>query len=68
MPLSSHLYAPVSAQLLRVSESADWLEWSDWASPFLAEPLVVKDGIATVPDTPGNGLAWDEAALKKYAM
>ncbi len=68
LPLSSHLYAPISAQLLRVSESADWLEWSDWAEPFLAEPLVVKDGVANVPDTPGNGLAWDEAALKKYAM
>ena len=68
LPLSSHLYAPVSAQLLRVSESADWLEWSDWAAPFLTDPLGVKDGVAHVPDTPGNTLAWDEAALKKYAM
>jgi mandelate racemase len=68
MPLSSHLYAPVSAQLLRVSESADWLEWSDWAEPILAEPLEAKDGYATVPDKPGNGLAWNEAAVKKLAM
>ena len=68
LPLSSHLYTPISAQLLRVSESADWLEWSDWAEPFLSEPLAAKNGVANVPDTPGNGLAWDEAALKKYAM
>ena len=68
VPLSSHLYAPVSAHLLRVSESADWLEWSDWAEPFLTEPLTVENGIATVLDTPGNGLAWDKKALKKYAM
>ena len=68
MPLSSHLYAPVSAQLLRVSESADWLEWSDWAEPILAEPLEAKDGYATVSDKPGNGLAWNEAAVKKLAM
>jgi len=68
LPLSSHLYAPISAQLLRVSESADWLEWSDWSAPFLTEPLTVKDGYATVPDTPGNGLTWDPTALKKYAM
>jgi mandelate racemase len=68
LPLSSHLYTPVSAQLLRVSESADWLEWSDWAEPFLAEPFLAKDGHAIVPDTPGNGLDWDEAAVKKYAM
>jgi mandelate racemase len=68
LPLSSHLYAPVSAQLLRVSETADWLEWSDWAAPFLSEPLGVTNGVANVPDAPGNGLDWDQAALKKYAM
>lgn len=68
LPLSSHLYTPISAQLLRVSESADWLEWSDWAEPFLAEPFEAKDGYATVLDKPGNGLAWNEAAVKKYAM
>lgn len=68
LPLSSHLYTPISAQLLRVSESADWLEWSDWAAPILAEPFGAKDGIATVGDKPGNGVEWNEAAVKKYAM
>ena len=68
LPLSSHLYGPISAQLLRVSESADWLEWSDWSAPFLTDPLEVKDGFATVPDAPGNGLTWDQSALEKYAM
>ena len=68
LPLSSHLYAAVSAQLLRVSESADWLEWTDWAQPILAEPFLVKDGYANVPNVPGNGLAWDEAAIKKFAL
>jgi mandelate racemase len=68
LPLSSHLYTPISAQLLRVSESADWLEWGDWAEPFLAEPFEAKDGYATVPDKPGNGVEWNEAAVKKYAM
>jgi mandelate racemase len=68
LPLSSHLYSMVSAQLLRVSESADWLEWSNWAEPFLAEPLAVEDGYANVPDAPGNGLAWDEAAVERFAM
>lgn len=68
LPLSSHLYPAVSAHLLRVSESADWLEWSNWAEPILAEPFVVTDGHATVPATPGSGLAWNEAAVKKYGM
>lgn len=68
LPLSSHLYAAVSAQLLRASESADWLEWSDWASPILAEPLAAKNGIVTVPSAPGSGIAWDEAAITRYTI
>ena len=67
-PLSSHLYPVVSAHLLRVSESADWLEWSDWAEPVLAEPFAVHNGFATVSDKPGNGLNWNEAAVKKFAI
>jgi mandelate racemase len=66
LPLSSHLYPVVSAHLLRVSESADWLEWSDWAEPVLAEPFQAKDGFAFATETPGSGLAWDEAAIKKF--
>ena len=68
LPLSSHLYPRVSAQLLRVSESADWLEWSDWADPILAEPFVVENGIAHVPNVPGNSIEWDEKAIKKYQI
>ena len=67
-PLSSHLYPLVSAHLLRVSESADWLEWSDWAEPILAEPFTVNNGYATVSDKPGNSIEWNEAAIKKYAI
>ena len=65
LPLSSHLYPEVSAHLLRVSETADWLEWRDWAHPFLAAPFEVKDGMVIVPDRPGNGIEWDEAAVKR---
>jgi mandelate racemase len=68
LPLSSHLYAAVSSQLLRASESADWLEWSDWANPILAEPLGAQNGIVTVPSAPGSGIAWDEVAITRHAI
>lgn len=68
LPLSSHLYATVSSQLLRASETADWLEWSDWADPILARPCEVTDGVVTVPGLPGNGIEWNEAAVTKYAI
>ena len=66
-PMSSHLYPEVSAHLLRATESADWLEWRDWANPIIAEPFVVKNGFVTVPDRPGNGIEWNEDAVRKYA-
>ncbi len=66
-PLSSHLYPEVSAHLLRASETADWLEYRDWGNPIIAEPFEVVDGHAIVPDRPGNGIEWNEAAVAKYA-
>ncbi len=66
-PLSSHLYPEVSAHLLRASESADWLEYRDWGNPIIAQPFEVVDGHAIVPDRPGNGIDWDEAAIARYA-
>lgn len=66
-PLSSHLYPEVSAHLLRASESADWLEYRDWGNPIIAQPFELADGHVTVPDRPGNGIEWDEAAVAKYA-
>lgn len=68
LPLCRHLYAPVSAQLLRVSELADSMEWSDWIEPILAEPFKVKDGYATVTDKPGNGVEWNEAAVRRFSI
>jgi mandelate racemase len=65
---SNHLYPEISSHLLRVSPSAHWLEYVDWANPILAEPLVVTDGLVTAPDTPGIGIDWNEKAVEKYAV
>ncbi|MEL6373537.1 MAG: enolase C-terminal domain-like protein [Pseudomonadota bacterium] len=67
-PFSSHLYPEFSAHLLRVTETAHWLEWQDWADPILAEPFRVADGHLHIPDRPGAGIAWDEDAVARYAL
>ena len=66
--MSSHLYPEISAHLLRVTESGHWLEWQDWAHPILAAPFELEDGRLIVPDVPGNGLAWDEDAVRRYQL
>lgn len=68
LPLSSHLYPEVSAHLLRASESVDWIESRDWGLPLIAEPFEIKDGNIIVPDRPGNGIDWNEDAVKQYAI
>lgn len=65
---SNHLYPEFAAHLLRVTPTAHWLEWVDWACPILAEPLQPRSGMVTAPDTPGAGVAWNEAAVTKYAV
>ncbi len=67
-PVSSHLYPEFSAHLLRVTETAHWLEWQDWADPILAEPFPVKDGMVMIPDRPGAGIEWNEAAVTRFAI
>ncbi len=64
VPISSHLYPEVAAHVLRVSESAHWLEWQDWADPILQAPYEIKDGRLHIPDRPGLGLDWDEAVVQ----
>jgi len=66
IPMSTHLYPEMSAHLMRVTETAHWLEWQDWADPIIAEPFAPKDGHLIVPNRPGNGLAWNEQAVKRY--
>jgi mandelate racemase len=53
---------------MAVTPTAHWLEYVDWASPILEQPLEIRDGAAVVPDRPGNGLAWNEAAVSRYLV
>jgi mandelate racemase len=66
--MSSHLFPEVSAHLLAVTPTCHWLEYVDWATPILAEPFAVADGHVVIPNRPGNGLAWDADAVKRYRM
>lgn len=63
IPMSTHLYPEVAAHVMRVTETAHWLEWQDWANPLLQSPYPVKGGEIQVPNVPGIGLEWDEKVV-----
>jgi mandelate racemase len=66
--MSSHLFPEVSAHLLAVTPTRHFLEYVDWADCLVQEPLRIVDGCAVVPDRPGNGLVWDEAAVSRHRI
>lgn len=63
-PMSTHLYPEVAAHVMRVTETAHWLEWQDWADPILQRPYEIKDGFLQIPNVPGIGLEWNERAVR----
>ena len=64
--MSTHLYPEFAAHLMRVTESAHWLEWQDWADPIIAEPFRLADSSLTVPNRSGAGIEWNEDAVRHY--
>jgi mandelate racemase len=67
IPMSTHLYPEIAAHLMRVTETAHWLEWQDWAYPVLRQPFELEGGHLIVPDRPGLGIEWNERAVAKYS-
>jgi len=68
MEMSSHLFPEVSAHLLRVTPTAHWLEYVDWAAPILEQPLAIENGRAIVGTRAGNGLSWNAEAVERFRM
>ena len=67
IPVSTHLYPEVAAHVMRVTETAHWLEWQDWADPILLKPYDIKDGFLHIPNVPGVGLEWNEDTITANA-
>lgn len=68
MPISTHLFPEVSAHLLAATPTRHWLEFVDWASPILAQPMQIQNGKASILDAPGTGIEWDESAVSRYLV
>lgn len=66
--MSSHLFPEYSAHMLAVTPTRHWLEYMDWSTAILAQPYEVKAGHVVIPDRPGTGIEWDEAAVARYRV
>lgn len=65
--ISSHLWPEISAQLLCLTPTAHWLEYSDWWNAIMAQPLEIKDGRTATDDVLGTGISWNEEAIENFS-
>ena len=66
LKMSSHLYPEFAMQLMPATPTGHWLEYSDLVAPLLAERSEFRNGTVVIPNRPGAGIVWNEAALQRY--
>jgi len=68
LPVVNHLYPEVSVHLVAAIPNGLTVEYMPWSSRLFEEVPVPVNGELAVPEKPGLGLAFDEAALRRYGM
>jgi mandelate racemase len=68
IPMSSHLMPEISAQLLAATPTCHYLEYVDWTDAIAAQPVKIVEGCWPMDETPGSGLAWDDAAVERHRI
>ena len=66
LPVSPHLYSEASLQLCGALQNCALLEYMPWTAAIFREGIVLRDGMAEVPDRPGLGFALDLDKLEGY--
>ena len=68
LPMSSHTFVELSAQLLCATPTAHWIEVLDAAGGLRHAPLQLKDGMLIPWDTPGIGLEWRDDMVARHRV
>lgn len=68
LPVTSHGAHDVTVHLLAACPNRSYLEAHGFGlDRYIAEPLVLVDGLARAPSRPGHGIAFDWASLDRLA-
>jgi L-alanine-DL-glutamate epimerase-like enolase superfamily enzyme len=68
LPVSSHLFAEMSLQVLGGLPNANYLEYMPWFEPLYADKIEFRNGAAVVPDRPGWGISFDSDAVARMSI
>ncbi len=65
LPVTSHGVHDLHVHLLAAVPNNSFLEYHGFGlDPYLEHPLEIENGVATAPDRPGHGIAFDWAGLE----
>jgi L-alanine-DL-glutamate epimerase-like enolase superfamily enzyme len=66
LPVTSHGAHDLTVHLLAALPNRSYLEVHGFGlDRYIERPIVIRDGVAFAPDTPGHGVAFDWKALEK---
>jgi L-alanine-DL-glutamate epimerase-like enolase superfamily enzyme len=68
LPVVSHLIPEIQVQMITAIPNGLTVEYFPQSNRFWQEMPKMEDGMIVVPDKPGLGLSFDQAALSKYAV
>lgn len=68
LPVVSHLIPEIHVQLIAAIPNGLTVEYMLWTLRLFEETPRLVDGKLVVPDKPGFGLAFDQAAIRKYQV
>ena len=68
VPVVSHLVPEIHVHLIGAIPNGLTVEYMPWSLRLFEETPPLTAGQLTVPTKPGLGLAFDQAALKRYQI
>jgi L-alanine-DL-glutamate epimerase-like enolase superfamily enzyme len=68
LPVVNHLYPEISVHLVAAVPNGLTVEYMPWSARIYQEVPVPVKGELAVPQKPGLGLEFDEAALRRYSV
>ena len=68
VPVSPHIFTEHSLQLCAAAPNVNYAEHMPWFAPLFREAMEMVDGDLLIPDRPGLGFSFDEAAVDRYAI
>ena len=68
LTIAPHLFPELNVQLLASIPNGIWIEHMGLIDDLWVDPVPITDGMITVPERPGHGLAFKPEVLKEFRV